>query len=253
MKIRRAVESAVKIATASSLLLAGSQTMALELGLGFEGSANIGFVSNYMWRGFSQTRNGVAVQGGLDLTHSSGFYLGTWLSNVDFKLAPSAHTEQDIYAGYGFTAGDFTFDLKYTKYIYDNANALDFSETHAQVSYATDSIGTFAIGADYSNNTPVINTDSAFHYYGTYSYSLPAEVGLTATVGQYDYKDAGWVGGTDSKYSYYNIGVTKELFGVNVGLAYTDTNIDENNCKVFAGGDDYCGGTLVLSASKTFK
>lgn len=245
--------NAVKVATASALMLVGSQAISLELGAGFEASANIGLTSNYMWRGFSQTRNGVAVQGGVDLSHSSGFYMGTWLSNVDFKLAPSAHTEHDIYVGYGFALDDFAFDLKYTKYIYDNANALDFSETHAQVSYDAHDLGTFAVGVDYSNNTPIIRTDSAVHYYGSYSYSLPAGVGLTATLGQYDFKDSGWVGGTDSKYTYYNIGVAKEFYGINVGLAYTDSNIDNTNCAVFTGGQRYCGGALVLSAVKTFE
>jgi uncharacterized protein (TIGR02001 family) len=247
------INNVVKAATTSALMLVGSQAMSLELGAGFEGSANIGLASNYMWRGVSQTRNGVAVQGGLDLTHSSGFYMGTWLSNVDFKLAPKAHTEQDIYAGYGFSVGDFAFDFKHTKYLYDNASALNFNETHAQVSYAAGDLGTFAVGVDYSKDTPIVHTDSSIHYYGTYTYALPAGVGLTATLGQYDFKDSGWVGGTDSKYSYYNIGVAKEFYGINVGLAYTDTNIDESNCSVFAGGDSYCGGALVLSAVKTFK
>lgn len=237
-----------KAVAASVLMLAGSQAISLELGAGFEGSANVGVVSNYMWRGMTQTRNAVAVQGGLDLTHSSGFYAGTWMSNVDFKLAPSAHTEQDIYAGYGFTAGDFAFDLKYTQYLYDNASGLNFSETHAQVS----AFG-LAVGADYSDNTPINDNDSALHYYATYSYTLPAEIGMTATVGEYDYKDSGWVGGTDSKYSYYNIGFNKTLWDINFGLAYTDSNVDDSNCVVFSGGDDYCGGAFVASAVKTFK
>lgn len=143
--------------------------MSYELGAGFEASANVGAVSNYMWRGVSQTRNGAAVQGGLDLTHSSGFYAGTWMSNVDFKLVPGAHSEQDIYGGYGFTAGDFAFDLKYTKYMYDNASGLNFAETHAHVAaYGV------TIGADYSNDTPIVNTDSTLHYYAKYDYTLEA-------------------------------------------------------------------------------
>lgn len=237
-----------KAAAASLLVLAGSQAMALELGAGFEGSANLGISSDYMWRGVSQTRNGMALQGGLDLTHSSGFYAGTWMSNVNFKLTPKAHTEQDIYVGYGFTAGDFAVDLKYTRYLYDNASGLNFGETHAQVS----AYG-FAIGADYSNNTPIVDSDSALHYYGSYTYELPVAATLVTTVGRYDFKDAGWVGSKDNAYSYYNIALTKEFFGANVSLAYTDTNIDDNNCTIFAGGDNYCGNTLVVSATKTFK
>ena len=239
----------------STLALAASQVPAYELGNGFEASTNVAGVSDYMWRGMSQTRNGMAVQGGLDLTHSSGFYAGTWLSNVQFKLAPDAHTEQDLYAGYGFTAGDFAFDLKYTTYLYDNASALNFSETHAQVS----AYG-FAIGGDYSNDTPIVgnatgtlDNSSAFHYYGNYTYALPVDVTFVGTVGQYDYKDAGWVGHDHSKYSYYNLALNKTMWDVNFGLAYTNTTVGSSDCKVFAGGSDYCGNQFVLSAVKTFK
>jgi uncharacterized protein (TIGR02001 family) len=237
-----------KAVAASVLMLAGSQAISLELGAGFEASANVGVVSNYMWRGMTQTRNSTALQGGLDLTHSSGFYLGTWMSNVDFKYFTGVDTEQDFYAGYGFTVGDFAFDLKRTEYHYASENTLDFGETHAHVSaYGV------TVGADYSSDTPVANSDSALHYYASYAYTLPAEVGLTATVGEYDYKDAGWVGGTDYKYSYYNIGVNKTFWDINFGLAYTDSNVDDGNCVVFSGGDDYCGGAFVASAVKTFK
>ncbi len=242
-------------AIATALLLAGSQAMSLELGAGFEGSANVGLVNNYMWRGMTQTRNGAAVQGGFDLTHSSGFYAGTWLSNVDFKLAPGAHTEQDLYAGYGFTAGDFAFDLKYTKYLYDNASALNFGETHAQVS----AYG-FAVGADYSSDTPVVGNatgtlddSSAFHYYGSYTYTLPADITLVGTVGQYDYKDSGWVGHDHSNYSYYNLALNKTMWDINFGMAYTNTTVGGSDCDVFAGGSDYCGNKLVVSAVKSFK
>lgn len=237
-----------KAVVASALMLAGSQAISLELGAGFEASANVGVTSNYMWRGMTQTRNGAALQGGLDLTHSSGFYAGTWASNVNFKLVPGADTEQDFYAGYGFTVGDFAFDLKRTEYHYASENALDFGETHAHVSaYGV------TLGADYSSDTPVVASDSALHYYGSYSYTLPAEITLAGTVGVYDYKDAGWVGGNDSEYTYYTIAVNKTMWDINFGAGYTQTNVDDNNCAVFAGGDDYCGDILYVSAVKTFK
>jgi uncharacterized protein (TIGR02001 family) len=237
-----------KAVAVSVMMLAGSQAISLELGAGFEASANVGVVSNYMWRGMTQTRNGAALQGGVDLTHSSGFYAGTWLSNVNFKLVPGADTEQDFYVGYGFTLGDFAFDLKRTEYHYASEKGLNFGETHAHVSaYGA------TVGLDYSSDTPVAESDSALHYYASYTYTLPAEVGLTATVGEYDYRDSGWVGGTDSKYSYYNIGFNKTFWDINVGLAYTDSNVDDSNCVVFSGGDEYCGEAVVLSALKTFK
>lgn len=244
-----------KAVAVTALAMAGSHATAYELGAGFEASANVGLVSNYMWRGTSQTRNGVALQGGADLTHSSGFYAGTWFSDIDFKLAEDAEVERDLYAGYGFTVGDFAFDFKYTDYHYASLDALDFSEFHSHVSaYGV------TVGADYSEDTPVygvstgeVDASSAFHYYASYTHTLPAEISVTGTLGEYDYKDAGWVGGTDEKYSYYNIAFNKTLWDINFGLAYTDSNIDSSNCKVFLGGSDYCGGAVVLSALKTFK
>ncbi len=244
------MKKSVKAIAVSTLLLGGSHVMAYELGGGFEASGNVGVVSNYMWRGMTQTRNGAALQGGLDLTHSSGAYVGYWASNINFELAPQADTEQDFYAGYGFAVGDFTFDLKRTEYHYESANGLDFGETHAHVNaYGV------TVGMDYSSDTPVANSDSAIHYYTSYAHALPYDIGFTGTVGHYDYKDAGWVGDdvTDSKYSYYNLALNKEVWGINFGLAYTNTDVGASDCEVFAGGDDYCGDVFVVSAVKTFK
>jgi uncharacterized protein (TIGR02001 family) len=78
-------------------------------------TTNMGFVSDYRARGVSQTWRKPAVQAGLDLTHSSGFYLGAFGSNVSPNTYPDANLELDAYAGYngeveaiegfGYTAG----------------------------------------------------------------------------------------------------------------------------------------------------
>ena len=64
-----------------------------------EFSANVGYFTDYIYRGGSQTADGPAIQGGFDLGHESGFYLGTWASNVDF--GNSAEVEIDFYGGFG--------------------------------------------------------------------------------------------------------------------------------------------------------
>ena len=59
----------------------------LSLGLSpaaFAGAtANLGAVSEYMFRGVEQSA-GVAAQGGLDFSTDLGFYAGTWVSNTSF-------------------------------------------------------------------------------------------------------------------------------------------------------------------------
>jgi uncharacterized protein (TIGR02001 family) len=78
-------------------------------------TTNMGYVSDYRARGVSQTWRKEAIQGGFDLTHSSGFYLGGFGSNVSPNTYPKANVELDLYAGYngtvaaveglGYTAG----------------------------------------------------------------------------------------------------------------------------------------------------
>ncbi len=63
-------------------------------------TTNIGFVSDYYARGVSQSWHKPTVQGGMDITHSSGFYAGIWGSGVTPNTYPDANTEIDVYAGY---------------------------------------------------------------------------------------------------------------------------------------------------------
>lgn len=66
-------------------------------------TGNIGVVSDYYFRGISQSWHKPTVQGGMDITHSSGFYTGLWGSGVTPNTYPDATTEIDIYAGYNGT------------------------------------------------------------------------------------------------------------------------------------------------------
>jgi uncharacterized protein (TIGR02001 family) len=63
-------------------------------------TGNVSFVSDYYSRGISQTWHKPTAQGGMDITHSSGFYAGVWGSGVSPNTYPDATTEIDIYAGY---------------------------------------------------------------------------------------------------------------------------------------------------------
>jgi uncharacterized protein (TIGR02001 family) len=64
-------------------------------------SANFGVASDYRYRGISQTNVGPEVSGGFDLTTKSGFYAGTWLSNVSSEYyTHGSGIETDFYEGY---------------------------------------------------------------------------------------------------------------------------------------------------------
>ena len=73
-------------------------------------TGNAGLFSQYIFRGLAQTGGRPALQGGADYAHSSGAYLGTWLSNVSWLNDANAYKESslewDLYGGYkGSLAG----------------------------------------------------------------------------------------------------------------------------------------------------
>ncbi len=86
-------------------------------------SANIGAVTDYRFRGVSQTLGKPALQGGMDYAHSSGLYVGTWLSTVaKDSYANGKGLEVDLYGGWkNEFAKDWTIDLGALYYWYPSA------------------------------------------------------------------------------------------------------------------------------------
>lgn len=83
-------------------------------------SANIGYNSQYIFRGIPQSTS--SAMGGLDL-EAGGFYLGTWGADVGDGL------EIDYYGGYGFEVGEFNFGVGGTIYTYTD----DFDDTYMEI------------------------------------------------------------------------------------------------------------------------
>lgn len=101
-----------------------------------ESSANVSLVSNYVFRGQTQTDDGAAVQGGYDIQQSKdkGWYAGAWGSNVDKGL------EIDLYGGWKGTFGDknnLGYDVGAVVYQYTDSVYTDITEIYAGMSYET--------------------------------------------------------------------------------------------------------------------
>jgi uncharacterized protein (TIGR02001 family) len=91
-------------------------------------SFNAGVVTDYRFRGLTQTNYTAALQGGVDFSHKSGFYAGAWASPVSwvkqFNGATQGDFELDLYAGYkGEIAAGFGFDVGLIGYIYPGNNS----------------------------------------------------------------------------------------------------------------------------------
>ena len=231
-------------------------------------TGNIGLVSNYVFRGISQSQNKPALQGGFDYAHSSGLYAGTWLSNVawveDTAMKTGSSLEWDLYAGYkGSFADDFTYDVGGLYYYYPGKVAPGFKNTNSAEIYGA--IGWKFITLKYSHTV----SENLFGWYNsgtskstrgsgywdlTANYDLGEGWGVNAHVGHQKIKNLG-----DASYTDWKVGVTKDVgFGV-VGLAYSDTNAKTCGDSVAS----YCWGPAgaqknvskgfaILSFNKTF-
>lgn len=240
-------------------LLTGALSSLTAVATAADISANVGLASDYMFRGVSQTDNQMALQGGFDWAHDSGFYVGTWASNVDSDLfggATDPQLEGNLYAGYARELGAFSYDLGVLYYFYPGADAPAADDFQTVEFYIG---GGYALSDALSLNARLYYADelnfSGFSEDGLYltvgaDYALLDNLTLSAAVGHSSgdaFEALGGPGGPDS-YMDYSIGVSTAVAGADFSLRYVDSNDDAED--LF--GDSLTDGRAVFTMSKSF-
>jgi len=200
---------------AASTLLVASSAMAWESEDGaWSTSANVALSSEYVWRGVTQTDSEPALSGGFDVSHSSGFYLGTWASNVDY--GDDASLEIDYYAGFGGDFGDsgFSYDVGGLYYDFPDED-YDAFEVYGFVSYSF-----LSAGASYSVDLFDADDQEDNVYYQLDASHDVGAISLAAGVGYWD------LDATNEDPTNWYIGASTELAGFGLDLTYHDTDID---------------------------
>ena len=227
-------------------------------------SANVALTTEYVFRGFSQTAEGPAIQGGFDATCGI-FYAGIWASALDFAGATDpntavltnidAHIEVDFYAGIKPKTGPVTWDLGVIYYAYPNSNTpasdLNFVEFKVGGSAEIWKGGTLGVTVFYSPDY-TLETGPVWTVETGFSQTLPT-IGMftptfSALVGYQKGDDAGYlvgVGNGDDNYLYWNVGLTLGFLEKwSLDFRYWDTNVENNNA---SGGfaDNFCSGGVL--------
>ena len=201
-------------------------------------SFNVGAISDYRYRGISQTRLKPALQGGIDYAHSSGFYLGTWASTIKWvqDAYGDAKIEWDIYGGYkGEIAKDVTFDVGVLQYVYPSAKTSLWSASYKDPN-TTEGYGAITYG-------PVTTKLSyAFtNLFGNYDYaakkdskgslyldiSASFDVGGGVTVAPHlGYQKVQNI--ANASYTDYSLTVSKDFSGLAPSIAVVGTNANKD-------------------------
>ena len=209
-------------------------------------SGNAGLYSDYRFRGFTQTAYKPAFQGGFDLTHSSGFYVGNWNSNVEAGLYSGASLEMDFYAGYSGSSGSLEYDVGVLHYAYPSSasgNEIDNTEIYAGVSARG-----FGLKVSYgiTDFFGVPNSDGNSYVQLSYSRELGNGWGVSASIG---YQDP--AGALADKVTDYSVGVTKDINGWSVGASIIGVS-DKALASTSSSAEEAGKTGIVLSVSKSF-
>jgi uncharacterized protein (TIGR02001 family) len=239
-------------------------------------TANVGLFSEYIFRGVTQTAEDPAVQGGFDYAHSSGFYVGTWASNVswlrDFGIYTSSSLEWDFYGGFKRNFGDTDFYFDVGTIYYDSpgnrasgAISPDTWELYAGFGWKWLGLKYSYSLQDYFGARPTgQKTDGTWYLDFFVNYPI-GETGVTviAHYGILDVKhDGNQDAATKASYDDWKIGVSytvpSGLFkNLEAGLYYTDTNVKNSsvtgtNFYTDLNGLNTAEDAFVLYVKKTF-
>ena len=195
-------------------------------------SANVAIVSDYAFRGLSQTDERPALQGGFDYAHPSGFYAGVWGSNVSWlsdaeTSASSGNSlELDLYGGFRMPLGPVGLDVGVLQYYYPgdfdrawrNDTGLDDPNTTEGYVGLSWSFLSFKYSYAFTDLFGLDDSDGSQYFDLTAAHEVAEGLTLNAHLGRQRI-----VGPVDS-YNDWKLGVTKELAGFNLGLHYVDTD-----------------------------
>jgi uncharacterized protein (TIGR02001 family) len=187
-------------------------------GITITGGATV--VSDYRFRGFSQSNEEAAIQGTFTIAHDSGFYLGTWGSSIGFANG----TEIDVYGGFAKEiAPGLTGDIGATVYLYPGANNATVVEPYVAL---TGTIGPASVKGGLAwapGGQDSLGDASAIYAYTDVGVAIPdTPIKLKGHLGYA--KSDSFLGGLDGEVFDYSVGVDFTWKALTFGVSYVNTD-----------------------------
>ena len=208
-------------------------------------SANMSILSEYVFRGITQSNEDPAIQVGIDYGHDSGLYVGFWASSVEFNATETNETqlETNIYFGIGGSFGSVDYDLGGLFYYYPEENS-DEGAGEQDLFEVYGSLGTgfdmslepsVTVGFAYSPDYYGEDGDSIY-IYGDIGFSFPYGISPYVTLGYLDVDgDQTTPGGYD--YFHYVIGASYDIGQFTFDLSWSEAEEGDGAAGSSAGSE----------------
>lgn len=211
-------------------------------------SGNVALVTDYRFRGFSFTDGKPAIQGGIDLGHSSGVYVGAWASSLE-DSPTFGSMELDLYGGWsGDVAPGLTLDVGMLYYMYpakdspsEGAGPSDYFEPYLSLSTALGPV-TATLGVNYAWDQSSLGSDDNLYIHGELEAGIPnTPITLSGHLG---YTDGVLTITSDGDAFDWSVGASATVLGgLSVGVSYV--GVEGPSIEDFS--DDAVVGTLSYS------
>ena len=220
-------------------------------------SGNVAIVSQYRFRGVSQSDGDLAIQGGLTVSHQSGFYLSTWASNLGgFGTYGGANMELDLIGGYKHSFGKVTADGGLLWYVYPGTSGHNYAEPYLNVSGNAGPLA-LKVGGNYAPKQSAIGNNDSLYVYGEANAAIPhTPITLKSHLG-YTTGPGATPAGPTGHYVDWQLGADVAYKALTFNLSYIDTNIRRRDADLFyiggnRSGHNIAGGTVVASVTAAF-
>jgi len=211
------------------LVAATTCLLALSTGAAADVSSTVKLASDYTFNGVSQTSNDPALQVSLDYSANSGFYAGTWASNIDFGAADDTNVEWDAYVGQYFQLNEkVSIDTGIAYYTYHGDTASDtynYPEAYAKLGYSS-AIGNSEVNFWYSWDYFGLDVN---HYIAMVAHTIEVAPGHSIKVSfdrstSADEKKWAWDG--KDAYNHYRVEYMTSWNSFDFDLAFENTDMD---------------------------
>ncbi len=208
----------------------------------FDADFGVSLLSDYVFRGITQTDHGPALQAYFDPSFGI-FYAGIFATNVDYR-SPEPDVEIDLYVGARPELGPVSTDFSYLHYFYPGASESNYSEVTAAASISPVEVLTLRGEIDYSWHYAQTG-DDALYLEGNAALSLPQGFEISGGAGVQMFG----TGVELSDYVTWNLGASYAWEAVTFDLRYHDTDLSSGSCGAEYPRGNACDARIVASVA----